>query len=33
VMKQNAIRLLGLDRHPVFGRYDRLKPFVNKDCC
>lgn len=33
VMKENAIRLLGLDRDPCFGRYDRLQPPKNKGCC
>jgi hypothetical protein len=33
VMKENAIRLLGLDRDPRFGRYDRLHPPKNPDCC
>lgn len=33
VMKQNAIKLLGLDRHPVLGRYERLKPREPDGCC
>lgn len=33
VLKQNAIRLLGLDRDPVYGRYERLQPAADKDCC
>jgi predicted TIM-barrel fold metal-dependent hydrolase len=33
ILKENAIRLLGLDRDPVFGRYDRLQPPKAADCC
>jgi uncharacterized protein len=33
ILKENAIRLLGLDRDPVFGRYERLQPPPNGDCC
>jgi predicted TIM-barrel fold metal-dependent hydrolase len=33
VMKNNAIGLLGLDKHPVFGRYGRLKPVAGNNCC
>jgi predicted TIM-barrel fold metal-dependent hydrolase len=33
ILKDNAIRLLGLDRDPVFGRYDRLQPPKAADCC
>lgn len=33
VLKRNAIQLLGLDKDPVFGRYQRLKPPVAGDCC
>lgn len=33
VLKQNAIRLLGLDRDPVYGRYERLKPVGDAGCC
>ncbi|HEX7985568.1 MAG TPA: amidohydrolase family protein [Duganella sp.] len=33
IMKENAIRLLGLDRHPVHGRYQRLQPPAGADCC
>ncbi len=33
IMKENAIRLLGLDRHPVYGRYQRLQPPAGADCC
>lgn len=33
ILKENAIRLLGLDRDPVFGRYERLKPPATGDCC
>ena len=33
ILKHNAIRLLGLDRDPVFGRYERLKPPASGDCC
>jgi predicted TIM-barrel fold metal-dependent hydrolase len=33
ILKQNAIRLLGLDKHPLNGRYQRLKPPVSTDCC
>jgi len=33
ILKDNAIRLLGLDRDPVFGRYDRLQPPRAADCC
>jgi len=33
VLKQNAIQLLGLDRHPVFGRYGRLQPPAPDGCC
>nr|WP_315463485.1 amidohydrolase family protein [uncultured Rhodoferax sp.] len=33
VLKQNAIQLLGLDKDPVLGRYQRLKPPAAGDCC
>lgn len=33
IMKENAIRLLGLDRDPVFGRYDRLQAVGKGECC
>jgi hypothetical protein len=33
ILKQNAIRLLGLDRDPVFGRYERLQPPAADGCC
>jgi predicted TIM-barrel fold metal-dependent hydrolase len=33
ILKENAIRLLGLDRDPVFGRYERLQPPAADDCC
>ncbi|MBL0419133.1 amidohydrolase [Ramlibacter sp. AW1] len=33
VLKTNAEKLLGLDRHPVFGRYQRLQPPSVGDCC
>ena len=33
ILKRNAIRLLGLDRHPVHGRYQRLQPPAGADCC
>lgn len=33
ILKENAIRLLGLDRHPVYGRYQRLQPPAGADCC
>lgn len=33
VMKENAIRLLGLDRDPRYGRYDRLQPPKPDGCC
>lgn len=33
ILKQNAIQLLGLDKDPVFGRYQRLKPPAAGDCC
>jgi len=33
VLKQNAIRLLGLDRDPLHGRYQRLKPPAAEGCC
>jgi predicted TIM-barrel fold metal-dependent hydrolase len=32
VMKQNFIKFLGLDRHPIFGRYERLHP-PQTGCC
>jgi predicted TIM-barrel fold metal-dependent hydrolase len=32
VLKDNAVRLLGLDRDPISGRYARLKP-RSGDCC
>lgn len=33
ILKDNAIRLLGLDRDPVLGRYERLQPPRAADCC
>lgn len=33
ILKQNAIRLLGLDRDPVYGRYQRLQPPTADGCC
>lgn len=33
ILRDNAIRLLGLDKDPVFGRYIRLQPPENGDCC
>lgn len=33
ILKRNAIQLLGLDRHPVLGRYQRLKPPAATGCC
>lgn len=33
VMKENAIRLLGLDRDPRYGRYQRLQPPAAGGCC
>ncbi|KQV99342.1 amidohydrolase family protein [Rhizobacter sp. Root1221] len=33
VLKQNAIRLLGLDQDPVHGRYQRMKPPGAEGCC
>lgn len=33
VLKQNAIRLLGLDRNPQHGRHERLQPLGDKSCC
>lgn len=33
ILKQNAIRLLGLDSHPTLGRYQRLQPPNAADCC
>ena len=34
ILKQNAIRLLGLDTSPIFGRYARLEPKTRgDDCC
>jgi predicted TIM-barrel fold metal-dependent hydrolase len=33
VLKHNAVKLLGLDRDPVFGRYQRLQPPPAGDCC
>ncbi|HET9642098.1 MAG TPA: amidohydrolase family protein [Burkholderiaceae bacterium] len=33
VLKKNAIRLLGLDRDPVYGRYQRLQPPADEGCC
>lgn len=33
VLKGNAIRLLGLDRHPLHGRYERLRPPAADSCC
>lgn len=33
ILKRNAIRLLGLDRDPVLGRYDRLRAPADQECC
>lgn len=33
ILKDNAVRLLGLDRDPVFGRYERLQPPTADGCC
>ena len=33
ILKDNAVRLLGLDRDPVLGRYDRLQPPRGGDHC
>ncbi|WP_311224112.1 MULTISPECIES: amidohydrolase family protein [unclassified Acidovorax] len=33
ILKKNAIRLLGLDRDPLSGRYMRLKPPAVAGCC
>ena len=33
ILKRNAIRLLGLDRDPVLGRYQRLQPPAAAGCC
>lgn len=33
ILRDNAIRLLGLDKDPVFGRYVRLAPPANGGCC
>lgn len=33
ILKQNAIRLLGLDRDPIVGRYQRLQPPAAGECC
>lgn len=33
ILKQNAIRLLGLDRDPIVGRYQRLQPPTVGECC
>ena len=33
ILRDNAVRLLGLDRDPVFGRYARLKPPTADGCC
>lgn len=33
ILKDNAVRLLGLDRDPVLGRYDRLQPPAGGDHC
>lgn len=33
ILKHNAVRLLGLDKDPLNGRYQRLKPPVAADCC
>ena len=33
ILRDNAIRLLGLDKDPVFGRYVRLAPPENGGCC
>lgn len=33
ILRDNAIRLLGLDKDPVFGRYIRLAPPANGGCC
>jgi len=33
ILKHNAIRLLGLDRDPLNGRYQRLKPPATGECC
>lgn len=33
IIRDNAIRLLGLDRDPVLGRYARLQPAASDGCC
>jgi hypothetical protein len=33
ILKDNAVRLLGLDRDPELGRYDRLQPPRGGDHC
>ena len=33
ILRDNAVRLLGLDKDPVFGRYVRLAPPAQGDCC
>ncbi|HUH86572.1 MAG TPA: amidohydrolase family protein [Pusillimonas sp.] len=33
ILRENAIRLLGLDKDPVYGRYVRLQPPVGDGCC
>jgi hypothetical protein len=34
ILRQNAIKLLGLDTDPVFGRYERLQARTpSGDCC
>lgn len=33
ILRDNAVRLLGLDKDPVYGRYARLKPPTADGCC
>ena len=33
ILRDNAIRLLGLDKDPVYGRYVRLQPPAGDGCC
>jgi predicted TIM-barrel fold metal-dependent hydrolase len=33
LLKDNAVRLLRLDEHPVWGRYQRLQPPAGAECC
>ena len=33
ILRDNAVRLLGLDKDPVYGRYVRLAPPALGECC